>query len=40
MILTRETNEEAGNVEHVGGEARLIVVHLVLLAGLVSHDVE
>jgi hypothetical protein len=30
--LTREANEETGNVEHVGGESGLVVVHRVLLA--------
>jgi len=36
----READEEAGNVEHVGREARLVVVHGVLFARLVPHDVE
>ena len=40
LIHTRETNKEAGNVEHVGGEARLVVVHVVLLARLIPHDID
>ena len=37
---TGKTNEETSNVEHVGREARLVMIHIVLLARLVSHDVE
>ena len=37
--LTCKANEKACDIEHVGGEPRLIVVHLVLLSRLVLHDV-
>ena len=40
FFFTGEANEKAGNVEHVGGEPRLVVVHSVLLARLVPHDIE
>jgi len=40
MVLTCEANEEAGNVYYVGREARLVVVHGVLLARLVPYDVD
>jgi len=40
MIPTCEANEEASNVEDVGREARLVVVHGVLLARLVPYDVD
>ena len=40
LVRTCKTNEEAGDVEHVGREARLVMIHVVLLARLVSHDVE
>ena len=38
--LTGEADEEVGDVEHVGGETRGIVVHLVLFAALVGDAVE
>ena len=40
MIITCETNEEASNVYYVGWEARLVVVHGVLLARLVPYDID
>jgi hypothetical protein len=40
VIHTCKANEETGNVEHVGREARLVMIHGVLLARLVSHDVD
>jgi hypothetical protein len=40
MVLTCEANEEASNVHYVGREARLVVVHGVLLARLVPNDVD
>ena len=40
MIHTCKANEETGDVEHVGREARLVMIHGVLLARLVSHDVD
>ncbi len=39
-VRTRKTNEETGNVEYVGREPRLVMIHGVLLARLVSHDVD
>jgi hypothetical protein len=40
MILTCEANEEASNVYNVGREARLVMIHGVLLARLVPNDVD
>ena len=40
MIITCEANEEASNVYYVGREARLVVVHVVLLARLVPYDID
>jgi len=39
-MLTCEANEETSNVDYVGREARLVVVHGVLLARLVPYDVD
>ena len=40
VIHTRKTNEETGYVEYVGREPRLVMVHSILLARLISNDID
>jgi hypothetical protein len=37
---TRKTNEETGYVEYIGREPRLVMVHSIPLARLISNDID